>query len=118
LRLRRLYSHVLTHNWLAVALDFVIVVLGVYVAVWAGNFQASQERRQRTEKVVAALRQDLRDTIAVEKLFDKTLEGAFSAFESARQRGEAPPPVFLRISGSDTPPKSRARGCSRVRSRN
>lgn len=110
MRLRRLYSHVLTHNWLAVALDFLIVVLGVYVAMWAGNLQTSHERRQRTEKVVAALRQDLRDTIAVENLFDKTLEGAFSAFESARQRGEAPPPVFLRISGSDTPPKSPCQG--------
>ncbi len=56
--------------------------------------------------MVAALRQDLRDSIAVEDLFNKTLDKAFSAFESARQRGDVPPPVFLRVSGSDTPPRS------------
>ena len=106
MRHRRLYDHVRTHDWFAVVLDFFIVVLGVYLALWAGNLQASYERRHRTEQVVAALRQDLRDSIAVEALFDKTLESAFGAFESARQRGEAPPPVFLRISGSDTPPRS------------
>lgn len=106
MRLRRLQEHLRTHNWLAVGLDFVIVVVGVYVAVWVGNLQASYERRQRTEQVVAALRQDLRDSIAVEALFEKTMASAFAAFESARQRGETPPPVFLRISGSDTPPRS------------
>jgi hypothetical protein len=106
LRLRRLQEHLRTHNWLAVTLDFVIVVLGVYVAVWVGDLQAARERRQRTDKVVAALRQDLRDTIAVEAMFDKSLETAFGAFESARQRGETPPPVFLRLSGSDIPPRS------------
>ena len=106
MRLRRLQEHLRTYNWLAVALDFLIVVLGVYVAMWAGDLQASYERRQRTEQVVAALRQDLRDSIAVEAVFEKTLNAAFGAFESARQRGETPPPVFLRISGSDTPPRS------------
>ena len=56
--------------------------------------------------MVAAPRQDLRDSIAVERKFDEKLDGAFSAFETARGRGEFPPPVFLRISGSDTPPRS------------
>ena len=106
MRLRRLHQHVRAHDWFAVVIDFVIVVLGVYVAVWASNLQAAYEQRQRTARVVAALRQDLRDSVAVEDLFNKTLEDAFGAFESARQRGEAPPPVFLRISGSDTPPRS------------
>ena len=106
MRLRRLQEHLRTHNWLAVALDFVIVVLGVYVAVWVGDFQASYERARRTETMVAALRQDLRDSIAVQRKFDEKLDGAFSAFETARGRGEFPPPVFLRISGSDTPPRS------------
>lgn len=87
-----------------------IVVLGVYVAVWAGNLQAAHEREQRTGKVVAALRQDLRDSIAVEQVFDKTLDAAFAAFQSVRERGETPPPVFLRISGSDTPPRSPCQG--------
>ena len=104
--LRRIIQHLRKQEWTAIAIDFVIVVLGVYVAVWVGNLQASYEQARRTDKIVAALRQDLRDSIAVERKFDEKLDGAFSAFESARKRGEWPPPAFLRISGSDTPPRS------------
>ena len=110
MRPSRLYAHVRTHDWFAVAIDFVIVVLGVYVAVWAGNRQAARADEQRTRKVVAALRQDLRDSIAVEQKFDQLLDPAFAAFSAARERGETPPPVFLRISGSDTPPRSPCSG--------
>jgi len=102
----RLYGHVRTHDWFAVTIDFIIVVLGVYVAVWVGDRQAAREQVQRTGKVVAALRQDLKDSVAVEGKFDQLLEPAFAAFTAARGRGETPPPVFLRISGSDTPPRS------------
>jgi hypothetical protein len=49
---------------------------------------------------------DLRDSIAVEQKFDQALDPALTAFKAARERGETPPPVFLRISGSDTPPRS------------
>jgi hypothetical protein len=106
LRPTRLYAHLRTHDWFAVTIDFVIVVLGVYVAVWVSNQQAAREREQRTGKVVAALRQDLRDSIAVEERFDQKLDPALATFNAARERGETPPPVFLRISGSDTPPRS------------
>jgi hypothetical protein len=106
LRPSRLYEHVRTHDWFAVSIDFVIVVLGVYVAVWVGTRQAARDLEQRTGKVVAALRQDLRDSIAVEQMFEQKLEPALAAFKAARERGETPPPVFLRVSGADTPPRS------------
>ena len=106
MRPSRLSAHLRTHDWFAVTIDFVIVVLGVYVAIWAANQQAARDREQRTGKVVAALRQDLRDSIAVEQKFDEALDPALAAFRAARERGETPPPVFLRISGSDTPPRS------------
>ena len=106
MRPSRLNTHLRTHDWFAVTIDFVIVVLGVYVAVWVSNQQAAREREQRTGKVVAALRQDLRDSIAVEEQFDQKLDPALATFNAARERGETPPPVFLRISGSDTPPRS------------
>jgi len=106
LRPSRLRTHLRTHDWFAVAIDFVIVVLGVYVAVWVSNQQAAHERSERIGKVVAALRQDLRDSIAVEQTFDQKLDPALAAFKSARERGETTPPVFLRISGADTPPRS------------
>ncbi|CAN5742627.1 hypothetical protein BH18ACI5_BH18ACI5_09390 [soil metagenome] len=106
----RFYSHVRAHNWLGAAIDFLIVVVGVYVAMWASDMQSARLQRQRTAKVVDALRQDLRDSLAVEKVFDDALEKAFSGFDAARQRGEMPPPVFLRISGSDVPPRSPCQG--------
>ena len=108
--MRRFSDHVRAHNWLAVAIDFLIVVLGVYVAMWAGDIQSARERRQRTEKVVQALRRDLRDSLKVDEVFEQRLENAFTDFKTARQRGETPPPVFLRISGSDTPPRSPCQG--------
>jgi hypothetical protein len=106
LRPSRLYEHVQTHDWFAVSIDFVIVVLGVYVAVWVGGRQAARDLEDRTGKVVAALRQDLRDSIAVDQAFEQKLEPALAAFKAARERGETPPPVFLRVSGADTPPRS------------
>jgi hypothetical protein len=60
LRPSRLFAQGRTHDWFAVTIDFVIVVLGVYVAVWVSNQQAAREREQRTRKVVAALRPDRR----------------------------------------------------------
>jgi hypothetical protein len=51
-----------------VGVDLIIVVLGVYLGMWAADVQA------------------------------------------ARERGEMPPPVLLRVSGSDTPPKSPCQG--------
>ena len=106
MRSSRFYEHVQRHNWFAVTIDFVVVVLGVYVAVWVSNQQAASGREERTGKVVAALRQDLRDSIAVDQKFDEALVPSFTAFNAARERGETPPPVFLRISGADTPPRS------------
>ena len=106
MRSSRFSDHVQRHNWFAVTIDFVVVVLGVYVAVWVSNQQAASGREERTSKVVAALRQDLRDSIAVDHKFDEALVPSLAAFNAARERGETPPPVFLRISGADTPPRS------------
>ena len=110
MRPSRFYARIRAHDWFGVTVDFLIVVLGVYVAVWVGSRQASFERDQRTRKVVAALRQDLRDSIAVEKSFEEKLVPALAAFTAARERGETLPPVFLRVSGSDTPPRSPCSG--------
>ena len=115
LRPSRFSAHVRAHDWFAVAVDFLIVVLGVYVAVWVSNRQAARDRQEQTTKVVAALRQDLRDSSAVEQKFDQALDPALAAFKAARERGETPPPVFLRISGSDTPPRSPCLGVFQAR---
>lgn len=48
--LRRMREHVTGHNWFAVAVDFVVVVAGVFVGIQASNWnQARIERRQGRE---------------------------------------------------------------------
>ncbi len=43
--LRRISEHVRTQNWFAVALDFVIVVLGVFMATQVANWNAARIER-------------------------------------------------------------------------
>jgi hypothetical protein len=48
--LRRVREHVTHQNWFAVAIDFLIVVIGVFVGIQASNWnQARLERRQGQE---------------------------------------------------------------------
>lgn len=49
--LRRLTRHVKDQNWFAVALDFVIVVVGVYLGVLLGNWN-SDSAAERSERAV------------------------------------------------------------------
>ncbi len=47
--LRRVIEHVRTQNWTAIVLDFVIVVVGVFMGIQLGNW--NQERLDRQEEV-------------------------------------------------------------------
>ncbi|WDI32178.1 hypothetical protein PUV54_03100 [Hyphococcus flavus] len=48
--LRRITEHVKAQNWTAVALDFVIVVVGVFIGVQIGNWNASRQQHQIYEE--------------------------------------------------------------------
>ena len=101
---RRIAEHVKTHNWFAVAIDFVIVVVGVFIGVQVSNWNDAASERRRTALIVEALRQDLRDSFVVEERFLAEVGAGLAAFDSALMRGEKPTPYFFRITGSDTPP--------------
>lgn len=51
MRLRRIMEHMKTQNWFAVALDFVIVVIGVGVAMYGQQWLS--DRQQRADMAVA-----------------------------------------------------------------
>jgi hypothetical protein len=104
--LRRVIEHVKAQNWLAVALDFVIVVIGVFIGIQVSNWNNAAAERQKTALVVGALRKDLRDGVGVEERFLAEVRAGLAAFEKARARGEKPAPYFFRIAGSDTGPTS------------
>ncbi|MEO1041250.1 MAG: hypothetical protein AAFX52_03080 [Pseudomonadota bacterium] len=44
--LRRIIEHVQTQNWTAVALDFLIVVIGVFMGIQVSNWNAARADRE------------------------------------------------------------------------
>jgi hypothetical protein len=56
--LRRLSEHVKDQNWFAVALDFVIVVVGVFIGIQVSNWNAARSERAKEAFAIAALRSD------------------------------------------------------------
>lgn len=57
--LRRLREHVTHHNWFAVTIDFVIVVLGVFVGIQASNWNQARIERRQAREYRAMLQSDL-----------------------------------------------------------
>ena len=62
--LRRVIEHVKTQNWVAVALDFVIVVVGVFIGIQVANWNASRIERQLERDTLIRLHADITDSIA------------------------------------------------------
>ncbi|MEQ9315075.1 MAG: hypothetical protein RLN72_04430 [Henriciella sp.] len=58
--LRRLTQHVKDQNWFAVALDFVIVVAGVLIALQVSNWNEDRQTRERAGDLSQRLAEDMR----------------------------------------------------------
>ena len=56
---RRIREHVVHHNWFAVAIDFLIVVIGVFVGIQASNWNQARETRAQAREYRAMLSDDL-----------------------------------------------------------
>ncbi|HSD68564.1 MAG TPA: hypothetical protein VLB07_03375 [Woeseiaceae bacterium] len=104
--LRRVIEHVKEQNWTAIALDFVIVVAGVYTAVWIEGLQQQAESAKRTTQIIETLREDLRDSARVEARFTQTMDKGLAQWKADFDAGRMPPPYFFRVPGSETPPSS------------
>jgi len=52
---RRIYEHVNAHNWFAVAIDFIIVVVGVFVGIQVANWNAARQDQARAEKYLGRI---------------------------------------------------------------
>lgn len=57
---RRIAEHLKAQNWFAVAIDFVIVVIGVFVGIQVSNWNAARADRQRGDAFAVRLADDLR----------------------------------------------------------
>jgi len=58
--LRSVTEHVKAQNWTAIAIDFVIVVLGVFIGIQLGNWNEDRETRERASVFSERLTEDLR----------------------------------------------------------
>lgn len=56
--LRRITSHVKDQNWLAVGIDFFIVVVGVFTGIQVANWNASQLERREEAAFIERLQSD------------------------------------------------------------
>jgi hypothetical protein len=102
---RRIAQHMKQQHWTGVLIELVIVVLGVFIGLQADNWNGQRLERQRVAVLVEGMRADLHDTNEVQRQFDRRVTQGLTAFKAARARGEHPAPYYLRIPGSDTPPK-------------
>ena len=57
--LRRVTEHVKAQNWFAVALDFVIVVLGVFIGIQVSNWNGARQNDRLTDGYLSRLETDL-----------------------------------------------------------
>ncbi len=66
--LRRITEHVKAQNWTAVALDFLIVVVGVFIGIQVANWNERLAERDTEARLLTYLAEDLRaDMAAIER---------------------------------------------------
>ena len=70
--LRRVIEHVKAQNWTAVALDFVIVVVGVFIGIQVANWNETRTDRESERVVLEEMRTALaRDLALLEQALDR-----------------------------------------------
>lgn len=102
--LRRVTRHVKDQNWFAVGLDFVIVVVGVFIGIQVANWNDERLENVRKVQIVEALTADLKDAIKVQEYFIEQIDLGLSEWKQSHTRGERPAPYYFRITGSETAP--------------
>jgi hypothetical protein len=96
---RRFREHLAEHNWLAVAIDVAIVVLGVFLGMQANNWNAARLDRQRGEQYRQGL---INDLDANEEDFGQRIayyrqvhDAGYAALQDLRRPQSANPTAFL-----------------------
>lgn len=86
MRLRRLNEHIGQQNWLAVGLDFLIVVAGVFIGLQLGNWNTARADRAAYQDALERYRAEVVTNLATLDEADEqslvTLEFVSNAFDS------------------------------------
>ncbi len=64
--LRRVIAHFRSQEWTAIAIDFVIVVAGVFVGLQVSNWNAARIDRETERETLIRLHSDIRESIATQ----------------------------------------------------
>ncbi|WDI32185.1 hypothetical protein PUV54_03135 [Hyphococcus flavus] len=65
--LRRVIEHVKTQNWTAVALDFVIVVVGVFIGIQVSNWNDARAERVEERQLLTRLLEETGSLLEIQK---------------------------------------------------
>ncbi len=90
--LRRITEHVKAQNWTAVALDFVIVVVGVFIGIQVANWNDTRADRELADRYVAQLADDIRSDISDIENGIKTSEWRYAALSTLLEKAGLPQP--------------------------
>jgi hypothetical protein len=82
--LRRIIDHLRVQNWTAIAIDFVIVVIGVFIGMQVSNWNAERKEKAETQRMLAQLIPELQSQLeffdSVNSYFATTRRYADQAF--------------------------------------
>lgn len=97
--LRRVAMHVRKQEWTAIAIDFVIVVVGVFIGIQVSNWNDERLREQTAQTYIERIREDLRANLGdfSERLayFGQVRTNALGALQALEQPREALGEQFL-----------------------
>ena len=103
--MRRAVEQLKHQHWMAIGIDLAIVVLGVFLGIQVSNWNEARIEQQHSAVMLQAFRSELGDYVTVTNSFIAKVTKGLNDFDAARARGEHPVPYYLRVHGSDRPPK-------------
>ena len=97
--LRRLIDHVKAQHWTAVFLDFVIVVLGVFIGLQVSNWNAARQTREAAalyeQRLIADLHDDAYNYIVLQDYYRGALKAAETAYEGLSDQADLSDAAFV-----------------------
>ena len=81
--LRRVIEHVKTQNWTAVGLDFVIVVVGVFIGIQVANWNEARAEAKLGQSYTSRLLADIRRNYELTEIQEKYYETVLKSVEEA-----------------------------------
>jgi hypothetical protein len=102
--LRRITEHVMTQNWFAVGIDFVIVVIGVFIGIQVANWNEARAEEERIAAQLTSFRDELilaRDDLADRQTYYEERIASVSELRERLESGtDLPAQEFNRLTVS------------------